>query len=235
MLMLMLGAPLALFGLIFALYHLSHWRRAVGRQAISPSLAVAAKEASLVGIVQPMEAPGQSPITEEEVVWLRAMQTDKGVFRPKSGKMYLRSRIGKHRSRFGLVDESNPGQRVVIDSNRISDLWVLLQTRRYRMDCTPLEGNQSQPSALQAAINLLRFRLLEREGVYERAIHPGDRIWAHGRIREEDGELVLYGHSAWLDDRSPAERASYSGNLASIGGFIGGGGALAALIGWLLS
>ena len=232
---LILGAPLALFGLIFALYHLSHWRRAVGRQAISPSQAAVSREASVVGIVKPIETPGQSPITEEEVVWLRAMQTDKGVFRPKSGKMYLRSRIGKHRSRFGLVDESNPGQRLVIDSNRISDLWVLLQTRRYRMDCTPMESNQSQPSALQTAINLLQFRLLEREGVYERAIHPGDRIWAHGRIREEDGELVLYGHSAWLDDRAPAERAAYCANLARLGGAIGAGGALAALIGWLLS
>ena len=230
-----LGVPLAIFGLIFALFHLSRWRRAVGRQAISPSQATVAKEATVAGIVQPIETPDQSPITDDEVVWLRAFQTAKGVFRPKSGKMYLRSRIGKYSSRFGLVDETNPGQRLVIDSKRISELWVLLDTRRYRMDCTPLDGNQGQPSALHAAINLLRFYLVEKEGVKQRAIRPGDKIWAHGPIREKNGELVLHGYSAWLDDRAPADRARYCANVARIGGVIGASGALLALIGWLFS
>jgi hypothetical protein len=235
MLMMILGAPMGLFGLIFALFQLAHWRRATGRQAISPSQAVVAKDATVVGVVQPIETPGKSPITDEEVVWLRALQTAKGVFRSKSGKTFYRSRVGKHRSRFALVDEQNPNLRLIINSNRISDLWVLLKTRRYRMDCTPLDTTADSPGAVQAVTSLLRFHLIERRGVQEQAIHPGDRIWAHGRIREKDGELVLYGYSAWLDDRAPADRAAYCGNLARIGGLIAATGALATLIGWLFS
>jgi hypothetical protein len=83
--------------------------------------------------------------------------------------------------------------------------------------------------------NLIRFHLLEKEGVEERAIRPGDRIWAHGRIRERDGELVLYGYSAWLDDRAPIERAAHAGDFARMAGMIGATGVAMTLIGWLMA
>lgn len=235
MILILLGLPMMLFGLIFALAHLSHRQRAVGRDVITPATAVEAKDVSVVGIVQALEKPDQSPVTGNEVVWLRAFKTFQGFFRSSSGSASHVRRIGKHSSRFALIDEFNPDKQVVINSKRISETWILLKNRRYRLDGTPLNASDEEPGALQGLISLLRFHLLEREGVEERAIRPGDRLWAHGRIRQLDGELVLYGFSAWLDDRPPTERAAHAADHARFGGLIGGAGAFMALLGWLMT
>ena len=235
MILIILGLPLAIFGLIFALVHLSHRQRAVGREVITPATAVEAKDVSVVGIVQPLEATDKSPVTGDTVVWLRAFKTFQGFFRSSGGSASHVRRIGKHNSRFVLVDEFNPDKQVVIDGKRISETWILLENRRYRLDGTPLNSSDEKPGALQGLIGLLRFHLLEREGVEERAIRPGDRLWAHGRMRQRDGELVLYGFSAWLDDRPPIERAAHATAHARLGGMLGGTGALMTFLGWLLS
>ncbi len=235
MILIILGLPMMLFGLIFSLVHLSHRQRSVGRDVITPAKAVEAKDVSVVGIVQPLEKPDQSPVSGDEVVWLRAFKTFQGFFRSSAGSAAHVRRIGKHNSRFALVDEFSSDQKVVIDSKRISETWILLENRRYRLDGTPLNSSDEKPGALQGLIGLLRFQLLEREGVEERAIRPGDRLWAHGRIRQRDGEFVLYGFSAWLDDRPPIERAAHAAAHARLGGVLGGTGALMTLFGWLLS
>ena len=235
MLLIILGLPLALIGLMVALFHLSRRQRAIDREVITPANAVEMKDASVVGIVQAIEAPGKSPITDDEVVWLRAFKTFQGFFRSSSGSASHVRRIGKHNSRFALVDEVNPDHRLIINSKRISDVWILLENRRYKLNGQPLQAPEDRPGALQAMSNLLRFHLLEREGVEERAIRPGDRIWAHGRIRKRDGELVLYGYSAWLDDRAPIERAAHASDLARMAGMIGATGVAMLLIGWLIT
>ena len=235
MLLIILGLPMTLLGLMFALFHLSRRQRAVGREVIAPASAVEAKDASVVGIVQAIEEPGQSAITGDEVVWLRAFKTFQGFFRSSSGSSSHVRRIGKHSSRFALVDEVHPDRRVVIDSKRISDVWILLENRRFRLDGEPLHSSEDNRGALQALTDLLRFHVLEKEGVEERAIRPGDRIWAHGHIRQRNGELTLYGFSAWLDDRPPVERVAYASDLARMGGIAAAAGAVMTLIGWLIS
>jgi hypothetical protein len=235
MILILLGLPMMLFGLIFALVHLSHRQRTVCRDVITPATAVEAKDVSVVGIVQPLEKTDKSPVSGDEVVWLRAFKTFQGFFRSSGGSASHVRRIGKHNSRFALVDEFNPDKQVVIDGKRISETWILLENRRYRLDGTPLKSTDESPGALQGLISLLRFHLLERQGVEERAIRPGDRLWAHGRIRQRDSELVLYGFSAWLDDRPPTERGAHAADHARLGGVLGGSGALMTLIGWLLT
>lgn len=235
MLLMILGLPLALLGLMFALFHLSRRQRASAREVITPATAIEAKDASVVGLVQPIDDPDQSPSTGDAVVWLRAFKTFQGFFRSSSGSSSHVRRIGKHNGRFALVDEFKPEHRVVIDSKRISETWILLETRRYGLDGTPLNPPDGKPGALQAIGSLLRFHLLEKEGVEERAIRPGDRVWAHGRIRQRDGDNVIYGFSAWLDDRAPTERVGHATEMARIGGLVGGTGAVMALIGWLVS
>lgn len=235
MILIVLGLPMAIFGLIFALVHLSHRQRAVGREVITPATAVEAKDVSVVGIVQPLEDTDQSPVSGDPVVWLRAFKTFQGFFRSSGGSASHVRRIGKHNSRFALVDEFNPDKQVVIDGKRISETWILLENRRYRLDGTRINSSEDKPGAMQSIGRLLRFHLLEREGVEERAIRPGDRIWAHGRVRQRDGELVLYGFSAWLDDRPPTERAAQATDFARFGGLLGGTGAVMTLLGWLMS
>lgn len=235
MILIILGLPLSIFGLIFALVHLSHRQRAVGREVITPATAVEAKDVSVVGIVQPLEATDKSPVTGDTVVWLRAFKTFQGFFRSSGGSASHVRRIGKHNSRFVLVDEFNPDKQVVIDGKRISETWILLENRRYRLDGTPLAPAEGKSGALQSIGRLLRFHLLEKEGVEERAIRPGDRIWAHGRIRQRDGELVLYGFSAWLDDRPPTERAIHAAEFARFGSVVAGSGAFMVMTGWLIS
>ncbi len=235
MLLTILGVPLALFGLIFALVHLSHRQRAVGREVITPATAVEAKDVSVVGIVRQLEETDTSPVTGDPVVWLRAFKTFRGFFRSSGGNASHVRRIGKHNSRFALVDELNPAQSLVIDSKRISEIWILVENRRYRPDGTPLASSEDKPGALQAIGRWLRFHVMEKEGVEERAIRPGDRLWAHGRIRQRDGGLVLYGFSAWLDDRPPTDRATHAADFARFGGLVGGAGAIMTLVGWLVS
>jgi hypothetical protein len=235
MILMLIGLPMMVFGLIFALVHLSRRQRSVGRDVITPATAVEAKGVSVVGIVQSLEETDKSPVSGDEVVWLRAFKTFQGFFRSSAGTDSHVRRIGKHNCRFAVVDEFNPDQKLVIDSKRISETWILLENRRYRLDGTPLNSSDEKPGALQGLIGLLRFHLLEREGVEERAIRPGDRLWAHGRIRQRDGELVLYGFSAWLDDRPPTERAAHAADHARLAGVLVGTGALMTLFGWLLS
>lgn len=230
-----IGVPLTIFGLIFALYHLSTRQRNVGREVITPANVVEAKDVSVVGIVQPIEEPGKSPSTGDAVVWLRAFKTFESIFRSSSGSSSHVSRIGKINLRFALVDEVNPDHRLVVDSKRISEIMIMLENRRYNPDGEPLQLHEKHRSARQAITDFFRFHLLEKEGVEERAIRPGDRLWAHGRIRERDGELVLYGFQAWLDDRPPVERVAYAGDLARMGGYLCGTGAVMVLIGWLVS
>ncbi len=235
MILIILGLPMTIFGLIFALVHLSHRQRAVGREAISPATADEARDVSLVGIVEPLEATDQSPATGDPVVWLRAFKTFQGFFRTSGGNASHVRRIGKHNSRFALVDEQEGGKRVVIDSKRISEIWVLLEKRRYRLDGTPLDSGGQKRGALDSITRMLRFHLFEREGVEERAIRPGDRLWAHGRIRRLDGALVLDGFAAWLDDRSPRKREAHATEFALFGGMVGCAGAFMVLTGWLVS
>jgi|GEM_PF-5119391 len=235
MILMILGLPMALLGLMFALYQLPRRQCSIGREVITPASAVEAKDVSVVGIVQPIEEPGKSPVAGDAVVWMRAYKTFQGFFRSRSGSSSHVRRVGKHQCRFALVDEADPDRRVVIDSKRISDVMIWLENRRYRLDGEPMQSSEDHRGALQALKDLLRFHVLEKEGIEERAIRPGDRIWAHGHIRQRDGELVLYGFSAWLDDRPPTERVAYASDLARMGGIASATGAVMALIGWLIS
>jgi hypothetical protein len=157
-----IGVPLTIFGLIFALFHLSGRQRSVGREVISPANAIEAKDVSVVGIVQPIEEPGKSPVTGDAVVWLRAFKTFQGFLRSSSGSSSHVSRTGKINLRFCLVDEVNPDHRMIVESKRISEIMIMLETRRYKLDGEPLQLHEKHRSARQAMIDFFRFHMLEK-------------------------------------------------------------------------
>jgi len=234
MILTILGFPMALFGLIFALFHASRRQRAVGREVIPPSQAVEKKDLSFVGIVEPADEPGVSPITGEPVVWSRAFKTFKGLFRSSGGSHSHTRRIGKVNTRFALVDETDPDKRIFVDSKRISETWILLPNRRYTLKGEPLSESNLSPGALQAIIALLKFHLIEGEGNEESCIRPGDRIRAHGKLRRCDGQLTLRGFSAWLDSREPADRVRNAMEYVKFGALAFGSGSVLVLFGWLI-
>ena len=235
MILIILGIPLTLFGLFFTLYHLSKRQRAVGRQVITPAMAVEAKDVSVIGIARAIDTPGKSPVLGDEVLWLRAYKTYQGLFRSSGGSASNVRRIGKVDTRFALTDESEPGKSIIINSKKISEIWIQMAIRRFTLAGEPLLEPKSDKDALQAITSFLKFHLFEKEGTEERAIRPGDRIWAHGRIKERNGELTLGGFSAWLDHCEPSERVRYSTMFAQFGGLVGTAGLMMVLIGWLIS
>ena len=235
MILIILGIPLTLFGLFFALYHLSIRQRAVGRQVITPAMAVVAKDVSVNGIARAVETPGKSPILGDEVLWLRAYKTYKGFFRSSGGSASNVRRIGKVDTRFALTDESEPGKSIIINSKKISEIWIQMAMRRFTLAGEPLLESNSDDNVMSSITSFFKFHLFEKEGIEERAIRPGDRIWAHGRIKERNGELSLGGFSAWLDHCKPDDRVRYSTMFAQFGGLVGTAGLLMVFIGWLVS
>ncbi|MCC5906124.1 MAG: hypothetical protein JJU13_07965 [Balneolaceae bacterium] len=230
-----LGIPITLFGLFIALINLSKRQRASGRKIIIPSEAVEAKDVSVAGIARPIDTPGKSPVLGDEVLWLRAYKTYQGFFRSGSGNASNVRRIGKVDTRFALTDESHPDKRIIINSKKISEIWILTAMRRYNLAGDPLNNTSAEENTLQSIINFFKFQLLEKEGMEERAIRPGDRIWAHGRIRKRNGELTLGGFSAWLDDLEPNDRVRKTTEFAKFGGILCAAGVLMFFIGWLIS
>ncbi|MCC5941102.1 MAG: hypothetical protein JJU37_06120 [Balneolaceae bacterium] len=236
MILIILGIPITLFGLFIALINLSKRQRASGREVISPAVAGEAKDVSVVGIARPIAATGESPVLGDEVLWVRAFKTYQGLFRSSSGSSSNVRRIGKFDSQFALTDESDPGKSIIINSKKISEIWIQVAMRRYSLGGEPLFAEDSDlNNPITTIMNFLKFHLIEKEGMEERAIRPGDRIWAHGRIREINGVLTLGGFSAWLDDLDPAERVRNATAFARFGGMVSAAGLLMMFIGWLIS
>lgn len=235
LILIILGIPLTLFGLFFTLVNLSKRKRASGRDVIRPAVAAESKDVSVVGIARPIDTPGKSPVLNDEVLWLRAYKTYQGFFRSSGGSASNVRRIGKFDSRFALTDESIPGKSIIINSKKISDIWIHVAMQRYSLSGERLFEANDEDSVLNSIVGFLKFHLLEKKGMEERAIRPGDRIWAHGRIKECNGELTLGGFSSWLDDLDPVERVRKSTMFAQFGGIVGAAGALMIFIGWLIS
>ena len=235
MILIILSIPITLSGLFIALINLSKRQRASGRKVITPSEASEAKDVSVTGIARPIDTPGKSPVLGDEVLWLRAYKTYQGVFRSSSGNASNVRRIGKVDTRFALTDESHPDKSIIINSKKISSTWILTAMRRYSLAGDPLDNTNAEENTLQSIISLLKFHLLEKEGIEERAIRPGTRIWAHGRIRNRNGELTLGGFSAWLDDLDPDDRVRKTTEFAKFGGILGAAGVLMFFIGWLIT
>ncbi len=235
MILMILGIPITFFGLFLALINLSKRQRASGRKVISPSEAGEAKDVSVAGIARPIDTPGKSPVLGDEVLWLRAYKTYQGFFRSSSGNTSNVRRIGKVDTRFALTDESHPDKSIIINSKKISAIWILTAMRRYSLAGEPLDNTNAEENALQSVVSFLKFHLLEKEGMEEQAIRPGNRIWAHGRIRNRNGELTLDGFSAWLDDLDPDERVRKTTVFAKFGGILCAAGVVMFFIGWLIS
>jgi len=198
-------------------------------------MAVEAKDVSVSGIARPVDTPGKSPVLGDEVLWLRAYKTYQGFFRSRGGSASNTRRIGKVDTRFALTDESEPGKSIIINSKKISEIWIQMGMRRFTLAGEPLFEPNSDDNVLGSITSFFKFHLFEKEGIEERAIRPGDRIWAHGRIKERNGELSLGGFSAWLDHFEPSERVRYSTMFAQFGGLVATAGLMMVLIGWLIS
>lgn len=235
MILLILAIPVALLSLLFTLYNLSRRQRAMlGSDVVAPAAVAPGKARSVVGIAQPGEAPGKSPVTDRPALWLRAFRTSRGFFVSRSGNGSNVRRIGKVSTDFKLVDEDNPDSSITIRSGKVSDIDILVRNRRYSRDGEPIDTIETGGDPLKAAGSLLLFHVIKKEGMEERAIHPGDRIWAHGRIREGKDGLFLSGWGSWLDDRPPEQRASWHTAFAKAGAITFGVSSMLVLIAWLM-
>ena len=223
-----LSLPVALGGLFFTLFHLARRAQALGRTATTPALAEVGQDVCLVGIAQPDDPPGRSPLSEAPVLWLRASEIARGNRHTHSYD------LGKVSTRFLLVDETVPDASVVIESKKISDLHILMHNRRYSKNGAALGNGELADDAMQGILAAVKFHLIER-GKEERAVYPGDRIWAHGKLAQHDGKLRLGGFSAWLDDRPPEARVAWSGAHARVGAMGTGAAAVLALFSYLLA
>jgi hypothetical protein len=225
MLLQIIAIPLGLFSLIFMLVNLSRLQRVrLGGSVTGPAEAGPARQASVCGIAEPDDPPGDSPVTGKPALWLRAFRTTQGLAFTRSSNSRHVQRIGKVTTRFRLVDENNPASYLIVDSNKVSEIDVLVTNKRFCRDGAPMATTAAGDDFLKATLAFFDFHLNKKEGMEEKAIYPGDRIWAYGKIREKDGQRILGGWGAWLDDRPPEQRIAWHTGFAK-GGAIGIGAA----------
>ncbi len=235
MTLLILSLPVAVLSLLFTLYNLNRRQRAIlATDVVTPATASTGKNRSVVGIAQPGEPAEVSPVTDQPALWLRAFRTSKGFFMSRSNNGSNVRRIGKVSTNFRLVDEDNPDASIIIRSGKISETDILVRNRRYSLDGAPMDTVETGGDPLKTAGSLLLFHVIKTEGMEEKTIQPGDRIWAHGRIREGEDGLSLSGWGSWLDDRPPAQRAAWHTAFAKAGAITFGISATIALVAWLM-
>lgn len=208
------GIPLAFTG-----YHMGQRRPAVGRDVRLPSTAAPGKDVSVVGIAQPWQPAGISPVTQQPVLWVRARRSWQG--RKGSGGSQS---IGKLSTAFLLVDGHDPRWSVTVDSNAIRDLDVRVRRRYADRDGRVLTAPNEHP-----IISASRH-VSHRSGLEEAAIYPGDELWVHGPL-EDLGGYLGFGKRAWIDDRPPETRSLRHTNFAIVGGVATAFGVALALVG----
>ena len=189
--------------LAFTLYHLSRRQLADGRQVWLPAQVGATDDVSVVGIAQPWEAPGYSPLTDEPVLWSRAHSSygDGTAFSD-----------GKVATTFVLRDEYQPEVAIAVESGDLRE--VLVRTRGARGSSADAARDNPISALFRQLGRSIRHRTAE-----ERAIYPGDRVWLHGPLLQREGYLA-FGKKAWLDDRPPERRVHWHTQLAMLGGGI---------------
>ncbi len=209
MVLVIIATPVAIASLIFALYHLSS-RVTVLRaeDPTGPAQVTPGRNLAVVGIAQPWEPPGISAVTQQPVVWARALRKTSGVFGDNGGN-YTRQGP-KIATAFMLRDEAAPDAAIAIESGRIGLPQVMIRTRRFGHDGTFIAAEGD--GALDA-ISAVFGNLGSNDHIEEKAIYPGERLYVYGKVHQRDGYLAM-GRGATIDDRPPEVRIARQTSLA---------------------
>lgn len=227
--MAIIGVPVAIASLIFALYHLSY-RQTVARAEppAGPAQVTAGRNLSVVGIAQPWEPPGTSAVTQQPVVWARALRKTSGVFGDRGGN-YTRQGP-KIATTFMVRDETDPNAAVAVESGKIGLPQIIVRSRRFGHDGTFIAA---EGDGALSAVTSVFGNLGSNNHIEEQAIYPGERLYVYGKVRQRDGYLAM-GRGATVDDRAPEVRITRQTNLAIGGLAVFGVGAVLVLVGALL-
>ncbi len=199
----------ALAGLAFGAYHLAMRRQVAGLTSVPPHQATPTKRGSVVGIAQPWEQPQPSPATGKPVLWSRAYRATQRMHARGNGRVGTRTHrrnLGKVRTQFQLLDEHDGRSAVAVDSSKLGDTAVDVPKRTYR--------SRQRTGRLE-----------------EVAVYPGDRVWVHGRIEQQDGYLGFARRGTLIHGEPPEAKAAKHSRYGLLGL---GGGLVAGVAGGLM-
>ena len=156
----------------------------------------------------------------EKVLWCHAIvNRSKG---PRAGKGPPATKTLKAATRFRLVDEHDPARYVLIDGHQLSASMVILDhdpddVEQQALAETP--GSQTNPLMAIVEVFIDMTRSLHAANV--KVIRPGDRLWASGRLRQdEDGPSL--GRWTMIDNVPPLRRRARQLIVARTAALFGG-------------